>query len=97
MPRPLFHALVLRDRHCRYPGCDRPPTWCQAHHVHHWRHGGPTSLDNTVLLCDRHHHLIHQPGWHTTMHPDATYTITTPTGTTHTSHPPGRLHLTLTG
>ncbi|MFG1841735.1 DUF222 domain-containing protein [Micromonospora sp. NPDC049175] len=41
---PLRRALVLRDRGCAFPGCDRPPRWCDAHHIHHWADGGTTSL-----------------------------------------------------
>ena len=56
-------ALEVRDRHCRYPGCTRPANWCEAHHVVHWIHDGPTNLDNLVLLCSRHHWLVHEGGW----------------------------------
>ena len=56
-------ALVLRDRGCAFPGCGAPPSWCDGHHVDHWEHGGETCLDNGVLLCRRHHMLIHQSGW----------------------------------
>jgi hypothetical protein len=42
-----------------------------------------------VLLCSRHHHLLHRPRWHTKLHPDATLEVTDPTGHIHTSHPPG--------
>ncbi|GAA4750949.1 HNH endonuclease signature motif containing protein [Gordonia alkaliphila] len=56
-------ALVLRDRGCAFPGCGLPPSWCDGHHVEHWEHGGQTCLDNGVLLCRRHHMLIHQSGW----------------------------------
>jgi hypothetical protein len=56
---PLRRAVVVRDRHCRFPGCDRPHTWCDAHHVHHWADGGPTSLGNLILLCRAHHRAIH--------------------------------------
>ncbi|MFF0368977.1 MULTISPECIES: HNH endonuclease signature motif containing protein [unclassified Micromonospora] len=52
---PLRRALVLRDGGCAFPGCDRPPRWCAAHHIDHWADGGPTSLDNAVLLCGHHH------------------------------------------
>jgi uncharacterized protein DUF222/HNH endonuclease len=55
--------LELRDRGCAFPGCDRPPGWCHAHHVIHWSDGGPTTLDNGVLLCGSHHRLIHQGAW----------------------------------
>ena len=88
IPAPLFNALVVRDRHCRWPGCDRPPSWCEGHHVRHWEHGGSTSLPNLVLLCSRHHHRAHQPGWHVKLLPDATFETTTPTGTTRSSRPP---------
>ena len=89
VPAPSFNALVVRDRHCRWAGCDRPPTWCEAHHVHHWDHGGPTAPENLTLLCARHHHRAHTPGWHLKLLPDATLHITTPTGTVlHTRPPP---------
>ena len=57
---PLRRALVLRDRGCAFPGCDRPPRWCDAHHIHHWADGGSTSLTNAVLLCGHHHRHVHQ-------------------------------------
>ncbi|MFC5922309.1 HNH endonuclease signature motif containing protein [Micromonospora vulcania] len=60
---PLRRALVLRDRGCAFPGCDRPPRWCDAHHLLHWTDGGPTSLDNAVLLCGHHHRHIHHSDW----------------------------------
>jgi Domain of unknown function (DUF222) len=60
---PIRRALVLRDRGCAFPACDRPPRWCTAHHLRHWSDGGGTSLDNGVLLCGRHHRVIHHDGW----------------------------------
>ncbi|WFF03610.1 HNH endonuclease signature motif containing protein [Micromonospora sp. WMMD964] len=60
---PLRRALVLRDGGCAFPGCDRPPRWCAAHHIHHWSDGGPTNLDNAVLLCGHHHRHIHHREW----------------------------------
>jgi Domain of unknown function (DUF222) len=88
VPAPLFNALVIRDRHCRYPGCDRPPDWTEAHHVRWVTRGGPTALDNLVLLCTRHHHLLHSPGWDAKLLPDNTLEVTDPHGHTHTADPP---------
>ncbi|MFI7575466.1 DUF222 domain-containing protein [Micromonospora sp. NPDC049497] len=60
---PLRRALVLRDGGCAFPGCDRPPRWCDGHHIRHWSDGGPTRLDNAVLLCGHHHRVVHQGEW----------------------------------
>jgi hypothetical protein len=57
---PLRRAVVARDGGCRFPGCDRAPGWCDAHHVRHWADGGATALDNLVLLCRPHHRAIHR-------------------------------------
>ncbi|MEI8082220.1 MAG: HNH endonuclease, partial [Actinomycetes bacterium] len=70
IPKQIRIALNQRDQGCAYPGCERPPGWCAAHHIQHWAHGGETSLQNLVLLCDRHHHKIH----------DTNHTITTEPG-----------------
>jgi hypothetical protein len=60
----LRKALVLRDRGCAWPGCDRPPRWCQGHHITHWSTGGKTCLDQSVLVCGFHHTLLHHDtGW----------------------------------
>ncbi len=56
----IRRALIIRDGGCRFPGCDRPPAWCDAHHITHWINGGQTSLGNLVLLCRHHHTIIHQ-------------------------------------
>ncbi|MGI8900427.1 MAG: HNH endonuclease signature motif containing protein, partial [Nocardioides sp.] len=61
--------LVLRDRHCTFPGCRRPPIACDAHHIQHWADGGPTSLDNLMLLCRAHHTVLHTTSWDTRINP----------------------------
>ena len=63
----LFLALCLRDRGCTFPGCSRPPGWCDAHHGVHWCDGGPTDLSNMALLCPRHHTIVHQKGYTATI------------------------------
>jgi hypothetical protein len=56
-------ALAVRDGGCAFPGCSRPPTWCEAHHLRHWLHGGRTDLANLALLCRAHHRAVHEGGW----------------------------------
>jgi hypothetical protein len=60
VPTPMRRAVIVRDRHCRFPGCDRPPPWCDAHHIAHWANGGTTSASNLILLCRRHHRAVHE-------------------------------------
>ncbi len=62
-PANLWNALVVRDRHCRFPGCDRASPMCHGHHVVPFEQRGPTRLANCVLLCHRHHRVIHRRGW----------------------------------
>jgi hypothetical protein len=63
IPPALRRALRARDRGCRFPGCENR-RFLDAHHLHHWARGGPTTLGNLVLLCRRHHRLVHEGGWH---------------------------------
>ncbi|QJY46887.1 DUF222 domain-containing protein [Pseudonocardia broussonetiae] len=63
IPDGLRRAVTARDRGCAHPGCDRPPSWSEIHHIHHWEHGGPTRLDNLVMLCKAHHRQIHHTDW----------------------------------
>src|SRR3982075_1978367 len=60
---PTMRALRVRDKGCRFPGCDRQVNWSSAHHVDHWSRGGPSDLPNLVLLCHYHHRLVHEGGW----------------------------------
>lgn len=53
-------AIIVRDRHCRAPGCTAPPGWCETHHVTWWSHGGATDVDNGLLLCRFHHTEVHR-------------------------------------
>src|SRR6266542_1522613 len=74
-------ALVLRDHGCRFPGCDRPLQWTDAHHLVPWANDDPTNLDNLVSLCRWHHSAVHEGGW--TLHLDTltnTVTATRPDG-----------------
>lgn len=63
IPPAIRRALVARDKGCVHPGCDAPPEWTDAHHVQHWTKGGPTALSNLVLLCRKHHWIIHHTKW----------------------------------
>jgi hypothetical protein len=75
----LRTALTERDRGCCFPGCDRPAGWTQAHHAVHWSAGGPTCLDNLLLLCRFHHGEVHRPGgWTVYMAPDGLPTFIPP-------------------
>lgn len=57
-------ALIARDLGCQFPGCGKPASWTDAHHIRPWSEGGETVLDNLVLLCRFHHHTgIHAQGW----------------------------------
>ncbi|GAA1134842.1 HNH endonuclease signature motif containing protein [Ornithinicoccus hortensis] len=64
-------AIGQRDMGCVMPGCDRPPGWCELHHAGQpWAAGGRTDLDQGVMLCAFHHHLVHEQGWVIRFHPD---------------------------
>ncbi|MGC5076163.1 DUF222 domain-containing protein [Agrococcus sp. DT81.2] len=52
-------ALAKRDKGCRVPGCGMPVAWCETHHIVPWQLGGPTDVDNGILVCNFHHHEIH--------------------------------------
>jgi hypothetical protein len=57
-------VLIERDGGCAWPGCNRPPSHTQAHHIRWWkRHRGRTDLENGIMLCSHHHHRVHDDGW----------------------------------
>ncbi len=76
----MRRALVERDGGCRWPGCNRPAGFCDAHHVRPWISGGETTLTNLVLVCAHHHHVAHTPGWSVTFD-GTTFEIHRPDGT----------------
>lgn len=60
-------AVIVRDRACAWNGCDVPAAFCEVHHIRWWdRDLGNTSVDNGVLLCSHHHHVVHQHDLHIT-------------------------------
>jgi hypothetical protein len=71
-------ALVVRDGGCVFPDCQRPPSWCEAHHLRHRLHGGPTDLANLALICRAHHRAVHEGGWRLVRGPDGRLTATPP-------------------
>ena len=64
VPPAIAKAVIARDRHCRYRGCNSPPWSCDVHHRQPWAQGGPTALPNLGLLCWHHHDLVHRIGAH---------------------------------
>jgi hypothetical protein len=94
IPAGIRNAVILRDRHCRWPGgCDQPAAACQVHHTKHKANGGHTSLTDCVLLCSFHHQVaIHRWGWTLVLNPDGTTTAWNKdkTKVLHSHGPPAR-------
>ncbi len=63
IPDGLRRAVAARDHGCAHPGCDRPPSWSEIHHIREWEHGGATKIDNLVMLCRAHHRQLHHTDW----------------------------------
>ena len=82
IPPHLRRAVIVRDRHCAWPGgCDQPPSGCQVHHLTPRSEGGTTKLPNLVLLCSFHHLIaVHRWGWTLTMNSDGTSRAVSPDG-----------------
>jgi hypothetical protein len=93
VPGHLRRAVITRDRHCAFPGCAQPPAACQVHHLRPRADGGPTRLDNLILLCTFHHLIAaHQWDWDLALRPDGTVTARSPDRTRilHSHGPPNR-------
>jgi hypothetical protein len=90
IPDHLRRAVILRDRHCAWPGgCDRPPAGCQVHHLVPRALGGKTRLKDLILLCSYHHQVcIHRLGWTLVLHADGTTEARSPQGEILRSHGP---------
>ncbi len=78
---PKRRALIARDQHCQWPGCDRPASWCDGHHIVYWTRGGGDELENLVLLCARHHRNVHEGGWQLIQKEDGQIVTIAPTVT----------------
>ncbi len=81
-------ALRAMYRGCAIPGCDAGWGLCDVHHVHWYCHGGFTDIENLLPLCHKHHHAVHEGGWHLTLDTCRNLTITYPDGTIMTTGPP---------
>jgi hypothetical protein len=94
IPAGIRNAVILRDRHCRWPGgCDQPAAACQVHHVKHKANGGNTNIKDCVLLCSFHHQVVvHRWGWTLVLNPDGTTTAWSKdkTKVLHSHEPPVR-------
>ncbi|HXL87683.1 MAG TPA: hypothetical protein VN969_01655 [Streptosporangiaceae bacterium] len=89
IPAQIRLAAGIRSPHCQAPGCTQPASGCEAHHLIHREHGGPTSLANCDTWCWWHHNiLIHRNGWTARLNPDGTPILRRPDGTTLPNGPP---------
>ena len=81
IPGHIRRAVLLRDRHCAWPRCNRPAVHCDVHHLRHKSDGGETSVANCALVCQFHHDVcIHRRGWQLILHPDGTTEARSPDG-----------------
>ncbi|MEA2683256.1 MAG: hypothetical protein QOK05_1584 [Chloroflexota bacterium] len=75
----LRRAVVLRDERCQWPGCDRHAAWTEGHHIIPWAAGGPTNKENVILLCFRHHYMVHEGKWILVVKANREVVVTPPT------------------
>ncbi len=80
-------AIAARDGHCVFPSCTREPRHCDAHHLKHREHDGPTRVDNGALLCRFHHRLVHEYGWRLLVDDSGHWVAIDPHGTRWTGRP----------
>jgi hypothetical protein len=86
VPPHLRRAVEVRDGHCVFTGCQAPSYWCDVHHLLHWIDDGETSLENSALLCERHHTKVHH-GFRVERQPDGRWRTWRPDGTEILLHP----------
>ena len=86
VPPRLRRAVEQRDWHCVFAGCHAPSYWCDVHHLVHWADDGETSLENSALLCERHHTKVHH-GFTVVREPDGRWHTYRPDGTEILIHP----------
>jgi hypothetical protein len=78
LPASTRRALEARDRHCVFPGCTRPLSWCDGHHLVWWTRGGATTLPNLAMICRPHHRMVHEEGWRLVRHQDRRFSAIPP-------------------
>jgi hypothetical protein len=87
IPPAIRRALMVRDKGCAFPGCTHR-RFLHAHHLRHWLHGGAARMDNLVMLCTFHHHLVHEGGWTVTASMDGALVFHSPAGAALAPAPP---------
>jgi hypothetical protein len=76
----LRKSVEIRDRHCVFAGCHAPTHWCEVHHLAEWlQDQGETNLENSALLCERHHTRVHH-GFRVERPPDGRWRTYRPDG-----------------
>jgi len=78
LPASTRRALEARDRHCVFPGCTRPLSWCDGHHLVWWTRGGATALPNLAMLCRPHHRMVHEENWRLVRQKDGRFSAIPP-------------------
>ena len=86
-PTAIRRAIIARDQTCRWPGCEMPADWCDVHHAQPWDDDGPTSSENGLLLCRRHHTFRHHHADWTSTFEHQQFRVYRPDGTEVHAHP----------